>query len=37
MNRTIYGFSQHVSLAVCSGYKLASVGMLCKNQDPDEM
>ena len=37
MNRSISRFSQEVSLAVCSSYQLASVSMLCKNQDCDEM
>jgi len=37
MNRSISRFSQEVSLAVCSSYQLASVSMLCKNQDRDEM
>jgi len=37
MNRSISRFSQEVSLAVCSSYQLASVSMLCKNQDRNEM
>ena len=37
MNRSISRYSQEVSLAVCSSYQLASVSMLCKNQDRDEM
>jgi predicted protein tyrosine phosphatase len=37
MNRSISRYSQEVSLAVSSSYQLASVSMLCKNQDRDEM
>ena len=37
MNRSFSRYSQEVFLAVCSGYRLASVSMLCKNQDADEM
>ena len=37
MNRSISRYSQEVSLAVSSSYQLASVSMLCKNQDRNEM
>ena len=37
VNRTIYGFPLDVCALVCSSYWIASVEMLCKKQDLDEM
>jgi predicted protein tyrosine phosphatase len=37
VNRSNSRYSQDVSLAVCSLYRVGSVSMLCKNQDRDEM